>query len=188
MRNNAFSGPLNNAINNLGEGRDFHQVLGVENRDNWRIYKEMRDSELVVRFFTFKDTWSSFKGGIRRSMDAFMEAHRHMNDVDIAVYREAFLGTLKKVTTVFRDHAFHRWMPEKRSWRRQVLASLYDAQLFALPEFSAGGGQRQSGRDYAEICGAVCRCRVQQAIDAATNTPQYFKARIMRMVRLLNDV
>lgn len=163
-------------------------MLGVKNKDNSRIYKEMRDSELVLRFFTFKETWSSFKGDIRRSMDAFMEAHQHVNDVDIAVFREAFLSTLKKVTTVFRDHAFHRWMPEKRSWRRQVLASLYDAQMFAFQNVPLEEVKDKADVIMQRFVALFADAEFSKSIDAATNTPQYFKARIMRMVRLLNDV
>ncbi len=188
IRNNAFIGSLNDAINKLGESRDFHQALGIKNKNASSIYKEMRDSELVLRFFTFKDTWSSFKGGVRRSMDAFMETHQHMADAEITQYAMSFLGTLKKVTTVFGEHAFQRWMPEKCSWRRQVLASLYDAEMFAFQHFPIEEAAGKSDIIMERFVQLFSEADFKKSIDAATNTPQYFKARIQKEVDLLNAV
>jgi hypothetical protein len=45
--------------------------------------------------------------------------------------RADFMETLTIVQAAFGDNAFKRWMPEKESWRQQVLASLFDAQMFS---------------------------------------------------------
>jgi hypothetical protein len=65
-----------------------------------------------------------FTGGVRQRMDSFMSANRNPDDGTLSEFRQSFLDTLGVVTSVFGDHAFHRWMPERQVWRNQVLAAL----------------------------------------------------------------
>ena len=69
IRNSTYPGPLNNMILELSVNKKFHALLGIRNREKSAIYKEMRDAELVLRYLTFKDTWQSFSGGMKRYMD-----------------------------------------------------------------------------------------------------------------------
>ncbi len=71
IRNNAYHGTLNNLIMELSESKTFHNALGIKNKYRSSIYQEMRDAEFVLRFFTFKDDWEVFTGGVRRRLDSF---------------------------------------------------------------------------------------------------------------------
>ena len=136
IRNNAFHGSLNSLIMELSESRLFHQALGIKNKYRSKIYQEMRDAEFVLRFFTFKDDWEGFTGGVRRRMDSFMSSNRNPPEDSLRSLHQSFSNTLAAVASVFGDHSFHRWMPEREAWRNQVLAALYDAQMFACQDYN----------------------------------------------------
>lgn len=178
IRNSAWPGSLNNLILELSVNPRFHQLLHIRDRDRSAIYKEMRDAEFVLRYLTFRDTWKTFSGGMMRHMDQFMATNQHTADDDLVDVREDFLSTLDNVAAAFGDHTFQRWVPDSSSWRKQVIAALYDAEMFAT-----------RGRDLDELraASAAIVAGVQElfkhddfrkSIDAATNTPALFKARI----------
>jgi len=83
IRNSVFPGRLNNLILDISEDKRFQTLLGIKNKEKSRIYQEMRDAELVLRYFTFKDNWNEFSGGIRINMDLFMENNQKMANEEI---------------------------------------------------------------------------------------------------------
>jgi hypothetical protein len=187
IRNNAYHGSLNDLIMELSEHRQFHLALGIKNKYKSKIYQEMRDAEFVLRFFTFKDDWEVFSGGVRRRMDTFMASNRNPDDATLMRFRQSFLSALSAVTAVFGNHAFHRWVPQRQAWRNQALAALFDAQMLACQYYS-----RERLQPYAE--GIVSRFKdlfsddaFRRSIDAATNTPSYFKERITRLKLLIEE-
>ncbi len=188
IRNSTYPGPLNNLILDLSCDRKFHKLLNIKNKENSAIYREMRDAEFVLRYFTFRDTWESFSGGMKRHMDRYMADNQKMPDKMIQEARVDFFETLRTVEACFGEHAFRRWLPEKKTWKQQILASLYDAQMFSCrgipPEF-AYSKQAIILRRLVDMFGDN---DFRRAIDAATNTPSYFTSRIKIMRDMLNDV
>jgi hypothetical protein len=187
IRNNAYHGTLNDLIMELSEHRSFHSTLGIKNKYRSKIYQEMRDAEFVLRFLTFKDDWDTFAGGIRRRMDSFMASNRNPDEAILANFRQSFLATLTSVTTIFGDHSFHRWVPAREAWRHQALAALFDAQMLACQYYT-----RERLRPYAERI--VFRFKelfkddgFRRSIDAATNTPSYFRDRVTRLKQLIDE-
>ena len=178
IRNNAYHGTLNNLIMELSESKPFHNALGIKNKYRSAIYQEMRDAEFVLRFFTFKDDWEVFTGGVRRRMDLFMSANWNPNIETLSAFRQSFLETLGVVTSVFGDHAFHRWMPERHVWRNQVLAALYDAQMFSCQYYTRDQLFPHAGDIVAAFKCFFADDGFRRSIDAAKNTPSYFKDRI----------
>ena len=84
IRNSAWPGPLNDTILELSESSEFHSLLGIKIKERSGIYKEMRDAEFVLRYFAFRDTWSTFSGGMMRHMDSFMADNQHVSEVWLA--------------------------------------------------------------------------------------------------------
>jgi hypothetical protein len=185
IRNNAFHGALNTLIMELSESKVFHAALGITNKYRSAIYQEMRDAEFVLRFFTFKRDWEVFTGGVKRRMDNFMETNLNPSVEALGDLRASFFHTLDVVTGVFGEHAFHRWMPERQSWRHHVLAALYDAQMLAFQDYQKE--QLVPVRDRIESAFKLLfeDDEFRRSIDAATNTPSYFKERIRRLRALV---
>lgn len=186
VRNSSWAGDFNNLVLELSETRDFHALLHIDRKENSKIWQEMRDAEFVLRYFTFSRTWPTFSGGMQRHMDNFMAAHQYAQKSERAEMRSDFLNTISCVRAAFGEHAFQRYDPATKQWRRQVLAALFDAQMFA-----SQGRQPQLLEPCQEqiVCGMAELFAKQEfldTVDAATNTPSYFRGRI-EMVRDLID-
>jgi hypothetical protein len=185
IRNSAWPGPFNDLILDLSETPEFHRVLGIRIKERSGIYKEMRDAEFVLRYFAFRDTWSTFSGGMMRHMDSFMASNQQAPEEWIEEARADFMETLIAVQAAFGDSAFKRWMPEKDAWRQQVLASLFDAQMFAARGLDPVVLRRRRKRIETATKRLFEDEAFRRAIDAATNTPRLFRSRIQTMRGLL---
>ncbi|SRR5258706_2080186 len=182
IRNSAYTGKLNNLILELSVSKYFHRMLGIKNKDKSAIYQEMRDAELVLRFLTFHKTWETFTSRIKGTMDRYMADNRQMKEPELIELKTDFLKTLDTVEAAFGGHAFQRWMPEKNEWKSQVLAALYDAEMFAcrgLDREQILPKQEIIINDFKKMFSDP---EFRRSIDAATNTASFFRARI-RMVR-----
>ncbi|MCS0500523.1 DUF262 domain-containing protein [Protaetiibacter mangrovi] len=188
IRNSTWPGPLNDLMLDLSEDERFRRLLGITRPATSTLYKEMRDVELVLRFFAFRSDWATFSGGMAKRLDRFMADNQRPTKSRLAELREDFLRTLEIVEAAFDDKAFRRFNPDNGTFRSPILAALFDAQMFAamgrdLPSVS--------GRD-AEFIDAYKQLftvpEFRQSIDAATNTPARFRARIEMMNRLFDSV
>lgn len=188
IRNSAYPGPLNDLVLDLSEGRTFHRLLGIKVKSESWIYQEMRDAELVLRFFCFRETWRDFRGGMKRAMDRYLSENQHMKPDQLKSLRTEFMETVEVVDAGFGQHAFSRWIPEKGVWRKQVLASLYDAQMFACRQRDPDAVRRKEEEIIAVTMKLFEDTEFRKAIDAATNTPTYFRTRIQMMSDMLDRV
>ena len=184
IRNSAFPGALNSLILRLSELPDFHALLHVETKAKSAIWREMRDAELVLRYFTFRENWTTFESGMKRAMDAFMEKHRAPDAHALRTMEEDFLAALVAVEAAFGEYSFRRWVPAKGHWRKQVLASLFDAQMFSCRGRDPNVLRARRETILERLKGLFGNSEFRQSIDAATNTPQLFKRRI-EMVRAI---
>lgn len=178
IRNNAYPGSFNDFIMSLSEETLFHRMLGIHNKARSSMYQEMRDAELVLRYFAFKDNWEDFKGGMKRHMDNFMSENKELDPVTLRSWGRQFMDTLGTVEVCFGETPFRRWIPEKGTWRKQILASLFDAQMFACQNFQADQLRNKRDKILRDFKNLFSDAEFRKSIDAATNTPALFKARI----------
>lgn len=188
IRNSAYPGILNDLIIRLSETSKFHQLLGIKNKEQSRIYQEMRDAELVLRYFTFRNIWKNFDGGVGRLMDKFMDDNKKMSDVEIMQLNDDFLYTLEVVEACFGKQAFQRWLPENQQWRQQVLASLYDAQMLACRGLSIDKAKSNQERIIEEFKKLFTDSEFRKSIDVATSTPSFFKHRVLTLQEMLKKI
>ncbi len=178
IRNSTYPGPLNDLILKLSEESRFHQVLGIKAKHKSKMYQEMRDAELILRYFTFRTTWNTFTGGVMRHMDRYMAQKPGPSDNDLKRLEKEFLDTLDAVSAVFGEHAFQRWQPERGGWRKQVLASLFDAEMLAFRTFRKRDLESAKGKILTGFKKLFEDDEFRRSVDAATNTPSYFARRI----------
>ncbi len=188
IRNSTWPGPFNDLVLMLSESNSFHEVLGINRRDKSLIWREMRDAEFVLRYFTFRHNWATFSGGMQRHMDEFMADHQYASAGDIAEMRSDFVRTVENVRAGFGEHAFRRWVPRTGQWRQQVLAALYDAQMFGC----RGHDPRQLEDRRTQLVEGMQElfsdAEFRASIDAATNTPSLFKTRVQRVKAVVDAV
>lgn len=187
IRNSAWPGPLNNMILELSVYPQFHQLLHIEQKERSAIYKEMRDAEFVLRYLTFRDNWKTFAGGMMRHMDQFMAKNQRMPEEELDAARHDFIDTLSNVSAAFGEHAFQRWVPGNGAWRRQVIAALYDAEMFATRGRSREALDAGSDKILNGMKVLFENEDFRKSIDAATNTPALFKARIEMVSALVDE-
>lgn len=179
IRNNAFPGNLNNLLLELSENELFHKMLGIKNKEKSRIYKEMKDVEFVLRFFAFWDNWNSYSGNMKLTLDNYMEDKKDIPEKEVERLRTGFLNTIEKVYSLFGEFSYKRWQVEKGMWRKQVLAALYDAQMFAVKDHTKSDLAKNSTKilnKYKKLFNENTPFR--KAIDSATNNPGPFQDRI----------
>ncbi|MFN3191247.1 MAG: DUF262 domain-containing protein [Aureliella sp.] len=185
IRNSTYPGPMNDLILELSELPQFHELLGIKNKSKSKIHQEMRDAEFVLRYFTFRENWSTFQGGVKRHLDLFMSENQKVKAKELDTLKKEFLETLQSVKACFGEHAFHRWQPEQNHWRKQVLASLFDAQMLACKGVDETALKVKKELIDADFKALFRDEEFRKSIDSATNTPSYFKYRIKTLKSLL---
>ena len=126
IRNSTFPGLLNSEILELSTNKAFHQLLGIKVKQKSAIYQEMRDAEFVLRYFTFREDWRTFSGGMKRHMDRYMDENQRLSEEGVLTLGRSFLFTIEKAKAAFGDHAFKRWMLRKepgsnKSWHLSLM-------------------------------------------------------------------
>ena len=187
IRNSAWPGPLNELILDLSVHPDFHELLGITKPDSSVIYREMRDAEFVLRYFTFRNTWNTFSGGMMRALDRFMSDNQRTPPERLEAWRSEFLATLENVRAAFGDVAFRRWVPDQNLWRNQVIAALFDAEMFASRGRDTEVLRAKAGEIRPALQALFEDEDFRRSIDAATNTPSLFRKRIQMIQELLDN-
>ncbi|HZZ78833.1 MAG TPA: hypothetical protein VFE62_09965, partial [Gemmataceae bacterium] len=161
------------------------KLLGIKSKAESAIYQEMRDVEFLLRFCVFKDTWHSFTSRLQSALDEYMVVNQRMPSKKLDRLKQDFLNTLACVEAAFGDHAFQRWQPAKKQWRRQVLASLFDAQMFACYGLKDDKLRRKQDDIIAGFTHLFEDHDFQQSITTGTNTPNLFQYRVTKVRALL---
>lgn len=187
IRNNLFPGSLNDLIMELSILPEFHNLLRIKNKERSSIYKGMRDAEFVLRFLTFKDSWSSFSGGMKRHMDEFMKENRNADEKTLNEYKNDFLRTLKIMNNAFGDKSLRRWQSDRKAWRKQILAALFDAQMIACYQFKAEEFEGKTEQISQQLPVFFESENFSKSIQGATNTPSYVQTRIEETIQFLKS-
>ncbi|MGW1564016.1 DUF262 domain-containing protein [Streptomyces sp. NPDC002144] len=129
IRNVIYRGPLNDLIMELANSAFLRRQLKIRDEKS-SAFNLMADAEFVLRYFMLLETWRSFSGDYRISMDKYMEKHGQAKQGEIDTLRKSFERSLLACQKIWGDYAFKR--PEGASWRDQMLAGMYDAQMIAV--------------------------------------------------------
>jgi hypothetical protein len=122
-----------------------------------------------------------------RRMDDYMSDNQHMGANKLDSARRDFRASLEAVEAGFGEHAFQRWVPSRRLWRRQVIASLYDAEMFASRRQDPERLRARRDAIEAGLKSLFSNEEFRSAIDAATNTPRLFQTRITMMREMVDS-
>lgn len=188
IRNSTWPGSLNNLLLDLSELEQFRALLGIVQPDRSALYKEMRDVELVLRYFTFRNDWDTFSGGMAKRLDRFMTDHQKATKAELTAMQVDFEYKLSQIQAAYGEHAFRRYTPETKTWRKPIVAALFDAQMFSIGDHDPGVLAQHSteiGRRYTDLFSDQS---FRRSIDAATNTPALFRERIATMRDIVTEV
>lgn len=188
IRNSAFPGLLNDKILDLSEDKSFHKIMGIKSKTKSRIYQEMKDAELVLRFFALKDTFSNYGGGLKNILDNYLDNNQSLKKEKVNELEIEFKETLEIVQKVFgSEGAFRRWIPQSNKWKQQISAPIYDMQMFAL--FGKDKVRILEFKDaiLADFKNLFIQDSIFiESIESSTATPVRFHYRINKLNEILN--
>lgn len=187
IRNSTWPGPFNDMILALSEDSDFHNLLRIREKRRSAIWKNMRDAEFVLRYFAFRENWQTFNGGMKRWMDKSMIENQRPTPAAIDQLEVEFRQTVAAVKAGFGEFAFRRWDPSRKAWNSAVLASLFDAQMFACRHRDPAKLRQKSDEIIEGLKSLFNDDDFRKSIDAATNTPALFRSRITSIIDLLDE-
>lgn len=129
IRNNAYRGKLNNLIYELSSFPLFRKLLRINDPECSYLYQQMRDCELVLRFFAIHDEPNMPPS--RTLLNTFMMKKQDPQEAYLKKLRYLFEETLKSVEAAFDDYAFIRWNVKTSKWAERFVAAVYDAQMLS---------------------------------------------------------
>jgi hypothetical protein len=200
LRNSLYSGPLNDLLVELAGNRLFDDIWEIPPYDDhYRkldsyispelaendLFKRMRDCEIVLRFFAFRDQ-KQIRGSVRSILDNFMHANRDALPPQINELRDRFLNCLRIAHAVFGEHTF-RIRDNKKKWRHSQ--PLFDAVMVATDELVQC--EKKLVTNKHKILDALLKAMEDQAvyeiIVGRPNTAKAIKQRIAIVVGLMNQ-
>lgn len=186
IRNVAFRGALNDLIYRLAGAEFLRQQLKIRN-DRSSSYRNMLDAEFVLRFLTLVESWQSFSGDFRKSMDNYMAHNQSPGEADLGTLESRFTNALDWCQRLWGSHAFQR--PVTGGWRDQALAGMYDAQMVAVTLLS---DQKLKALNAKQVQSATRDLfedeQFEVAVREGTNTPQRIRYRISELATRLTDL
>lgn len=186
IRNVAFRGPLNDAIFEGAKNEYLRKKLKITSETS-AAYREMSDVEYVLRFLTLDEQAGNYRGDLSRAMDDFMR--KYQNTPDSAGAQQYFESTIQRVENIWGTRAFQR--PEGTTWRDQLLAGMFDAQMLAVSRMTD-----------AELAPAIAKSadvikktiqlfsdpEFDKSVRTGTNTPARISYRVNQVRNLLASI
>ncbi len=132
-RNALYQGKFNALLLELVKNPIFREIWGLpkysesaeKNRSpelvGNRIYVEMRDVEIVLRFFALRHA-GNYQRGMKGFLNLYMVRARSFTDEDIAFLRGLFEETITLARAIYGDLLARPWDPEKQTWLRPQVA------------------------------------------------------------------
>ncbi|MET9051497.1 DUF262 domain-containing protein [Streptomyces bacillaris] len=133
LRNAVHPGPFNRLTVDLSEDPNFQDLIG--GGPGTAIWREMRDVELVLRYFTLVDNPMAYRGSMMHALSTTLEKKNALPAVEIEKCGADFLSALAKCRVAFGETAFRRWRPERHEAHRRISVGVYEAQMVVVREF-----------------------------------------------------
>lgn len=188
LRNVIFRGPLNKAIYDLSNHEFLHQQLKIRN-DRSSAFEKMEDAEFVLRFLMLRERWQHFSGDFRQSMDDFMMRHKEDSVAALEEPTDRFRSAINSCKIIWGKHAFKRHTGN--SWRDQMLAGLYDAEMVAVDAVSKKTLSRALDERKTIVLKTIALFKdpeFDESVRRGTNTPARLQYRVRRMIEMLKCV
>ncbi len=188
IRNALYRGVFNDLLFDLAKDKFLRKQLKIKTEKE-SAFTEMRDVEIVLRFFSLQNQWKNFSGDSRRSMDDFMDKHRKPSDSELKAFKSHFERTLSRCQKLWGDDAFRRHTGSV--FRAQFLAAMYDAQMIAVDGLSSAAFNKlliQRSKVIAETKKLFKDKDFEEAVRVSTNTPSRVRYRIEKVIEMLQAI
>ncbi|WP_307068885.1 DUF262 domain-containing protein [Streptomyces sp. B3I8] len=145
LRNAVYPGPFNRLTVELAESPIFREALGQGRSSAYsKIWREMRDVELVLRYFTLTEDLHAYHGSMSHALSQTLLRKNQSPEDELQRDREDFIATVEKCHSAFGELTFRRWRPEANSPSQQITVALYDAEMVAVRDFDLAAISQKS--------------------------------------------
>ncbi|AAM32255.1 hypothetical protein MM_2559 [Methanosarcina mazei Go1] len=135
IRNCIHQGKLNDTLIELSENTFFRKCLNLpeskEELSKIKIYQQMEDVQLVLRFFLLQD-YKKMSGNLKSSLNNYMKNHKNITENELEAHRRLFNETIEKVYGVYGNQSFRKWEPQNNLWSSRISAPFYDAVMYGF--------------------------------------------------------
>lgn len=143
IRNSIYHGRFNTLLLELVKHPAFRQAWGIpaytSDEDanpsdellNIPMYAQMRDAEIVLRFFALRHA-KHYKWGMAGFLDLYMVRTRRFTDEDIRGLHELFVKTIESASEIYGELLFRPWDSERKVWSQRPQVAFADAVMVGL--------------------------------------------------------
>lgn len=143
IRNCLFQGPFNSLLGELSQNAKYRRALGLprftaqelkttpDELAGNRFYLEMKDIELILRFFSLRHA-EHYQRGMQGFLDLYMVRARSFTTIDIDFLRKLFSDVIDLADGIYGEKLFLPYSEKKRAWGTRYQKAYADAVLVAL--------------------------------------------------------
>ena len=171
LRNCLFPGEFNRMLLRLSSLPKFTDVFGIPRHSDHitnrkvsvvlatnSMYKRMRDTEIVLRFFAFRKV-SYLRSSIPKILDRCMENNVNVSEAEVFVLQKRFEDALDVAVCIYPEQVFD--FPGKHAKGRASIP-LYDATMIAID-------RKIAHRDLISESGPAILKRLELLLDDSDN-------------------
>ena len=187
LRNAVFPGPFNRLTVELSELPEFRDALTQGNASYSRLWSEMRDVELVLRYFALAHNSGVYGGAMSRALSETLWTNNQLTPEGIERERQDFISTLNKCHAAFGNLIFRRWRPEQNSVSPRISVSLYEAEMIAVRDFAEADLSRNANEIQEGLRQLFTYGHFLESLRFGTYTPHSLQMRIGFVRELLEN-
>lgn len=143
IRNCIYHGKFNSMLLELVKNPIFRTAWGLpqytreeeinppENLLAIPMYAQMRDVEIVLRFFALRND-EHYQRGMAGFLDLYFVRARRLNDPDLGQLQNLFGSTIQLAHDVYGEILFHAWEADKEAWSRRPQVAFADAVMVGI--------------------------------------------------------
>lgn len=186
IRNCVSQGSFNSMLFELNKDETWRELFGTRDEDS-----RMRDLELILRFFVFKDprvlNVSMTQISLKKKLNEHMELHKNDSKEEIERYSKEFLETISFVMDHIGIHAFKNYIEKSNKFSNKFHPAIYDAIMIAAFKV------KEMGKDCPRVSDEVHKSifensEFKNAISNHTTNIENIKARIRIAANILFGV
>jgi len=143
IRNSIYHGKFNSLLLDLVKHPIFRTAWGLppytkeeevnppEELLRIPMYAQMRDVEIVLRFFALRHA-AHYQRGMSGFLDLYFVRSRAFNDDDLQVLRDLFARSLALAHSIYEDLLFRPWEVDNETWSKRPQVAFADAVMVGV--------------------------------------------------------
>lgn len=200
VRNCIYAGKFNDILVSLARSPLFTRIWGIPPKETKEpqvvstrlekhpLYSTMADCEIVLRYFAFSDM-AKFKGGVKGSLDSFMNEMKQASAKDCQALAEEYLSVLKIGDEIYGDKLF-RLLNKNGELKGRRSVPLADATLLAIRKYQSKHEKLVQAKDKI-LQGTIKLLKDTETYEILVgrgNTKKAIEVRIDKMSELVKSV